>query len=48
MVPCAHQSPQPSSAVFAELTCVTDRPTDHATQSVTVGLIYVRSTVIRP
>ena len=26
----------------------TDRPTDHATQSVTTGRIYVRSTAIRP
>jgi len=26
----------------------TDRPTDHATQSVTIGRIYVRSTVMRP
>ena len=32
-----------SSAVFAGLTSVTDRPTDHATRSVTVGCIYVRS-----
>ena len=26
----------------------TDRPTDHATRSVTLGRIYVRSTAIRP
>jgi len=26
----------------------TDRPTDHATRSVTVGRIYVRSTAMRP
>jgi len=26
----------------------TDRPTDHATRSVTIGRIYVRSTVMRP
>jgi len=31
------------SAVFAGLTSVTDRPTDHATRSVTIGRIYVRS-----
>jgi len=30
-------------AVFAGLTAVTDRPTDHATLSVTVGYIYVHS-----
>jgi len=42
------------SAVFAELTSVTDRhtdrPTDHATRSVTIGRIYmhVRSTAMRP
>jgi len=32
------------SAVFAGLTSVTDRPTDHYTRSVTTGRIYVRST----
>jgi len=32
------------SAVFAGLTTVTDRPTDHTTQSVTIDHIYVRST----
>ena len=36
------------SAVFAELTSVTDRPTDHATRSVTIGRIYVCSTAMRP
>ena len=44
------------TAVFAGLTSVTDRqtdrqihrPTDHATQSVTIGRIYVRSTAMRP
>ena len=36
------------SAVFAGLTCVTDRPTDHATRWVTIGCIYVRSTAMRP
>jgi len=38
--------------VFAGLTSVTDRPTDrqtdHATRSVTIGRIYVRSTALRP
>jgi len=28
-------------AVFASLTSVTDRPTDHATRSVTIGRIYL-------
>ena len=37
-----------SSAVFAGLTSMTDRPTDHATRSVTIGRIYVRSTAMRP
>jgi len=32
------------SAVFAGLTSVTDRPTDHAGWSVTIDHIYVRST----
>jgi len=32
------------STVFAGLTSVTDRQTDHATQSVTVGCIYVQCT----
>jgi len=32
------------SAVFAVLTSVTDKPTDDATRSVTIDLIYVRST----
>jgi len=27
---------------------VTDRPTDHATRSVTIGRIYVRSTAMWP
>jgi len=31
------------SSVFAGLTSVTDQPTDHATRSVTIGRIYVRS-----
>jgi len=31
-------------AVFAGLTSVTDRPTDHAIRSVTIDRIYVRST----
>jgi len=37
-----------SLAVFAGLTSVTDRQTDHATRSVTIGCIYVRSTVMQP
>jgi len=40
------------AAVFAGLTSVTDqqtdRPTDHATRSVTIGRICVRSTAMRP
>ena len=36
------------AAVFAWITTVTDRPTDYTTQSVTVGCIYVRSTVMQP
>jgi len=40
------------AAVFAGLTSVadrpTDRPTDHATQSITIGRIYISSTVMRP
>jgi len=36
-----------SSAVFARLTSVTDRPTDHATRSLTIDRIYVRSTAMR-
>jgi len=40
------------SFIFAWLTSVTDwqtdRQTDHATRSVTIGRIYVRSTVVRP
>ena len=40
------------SAIFARHTSVTDRltdrPTDHATRSVTIGRIYVRSTAMRP
>ena len=53
MVRWAHQSPQPKrhvdrSSRFAGLTSVTDRPTDHATRSVTIGRIYVGSTAMRP
>ena len=33
---------------FSGLTTVTDRPTDHATQSVTTGRIHVHSTAMRP
>jgi len=40
------------SAIFAGLTSATDRQTgqltDHATQSVTVGRMYLRSTAMRP
>ena len=36
------------SAVFAGHYTVTDRPTNHATRSVTIGRIYVRSTAMRP
>jgi len=46
VVPWAHPSPQPKrhldrSTIFAGLISVTDRPTDHATRSVTIGRIYV-------
>jgi len=36
------------AAVFAGLTSVTDRPTDHATWSVRIGRIYVHGTAMRP
>jgi len=36
------------SAIFAGLTGVTDRPTDHATPSVTTGRIDVRSIAMQP
>ena len=36
------------SVVFAGLTSVRDRPTDHATRSVTIGRIYVCSTAMQP
>jgi len=36
------------SAVFAGLTTVTGRPTDHVTLSVATGRTYVRSTAMRP
>ena len=50
----AHPSPQHKRhldrfsrlPVFAGLTTVTDRPTDHATWSVTIGRIYVRISYI--
>jgi len=53
LIPCAHWSPQPKRhldllAVFEGLSSVTDRPTDHATRSVTKDRIYVRSTAMRP
>jgi len=34
--------------LFAGLTSVTDKQTDHATQSVTIGCIYIRSTAMQP
>jgi len=36
------------AAVFAGLTSVTDKQTDHPTWSVRIGRIYVRSTAMRP
>ena len=36
-----------SSALFAGLTSVTDRQTDHDTRSVAIGRIYVRSTAMQ-
>jgi len=36
------------SAVFAGLTTVTDKPTDHTTWSVTIGRIYRHSTAMQP
>ena len=36
------------SAVYPELTTATDGQTDHATRSVTIDRIYVRSTAMRP
>jgi len=42
-------TPSPSKLalpVSAGLTTVTDRQTDHATRSVTIGCIYVRSTAM--
>jgi len=36
------------AVIFAGFTCVRDRPTDHATRSVTIGRIYVRSIVMWP
>ena len=36
------------SAIFAELTTVTDPLTDHATRSVRICCIYVHGTVMRP
>jgi len=36
------------AAVFAGLTSVTDRQTDHATRLVRIGRMYVRSTAMRP
>ena len=36
------------SAVFAGLTTVTDRPTDHTPRSLAIGRIYVRSIAMQP
>ena len=36
------------SAVFAGLTIVTDRQTDHVPPSVTIGHIYLRTTAMLP
>jgi len=36
------------AAVYTGLISVTDRPTDHATRLVTIGRIYVHSTVMWP
>ena len=36
------------SPIFAGLTPVTDRQTDHANRSVTIGCIFVRSTAMQP
>ena len=53
VLPWAHPSLQPKGYLdrfnrFAGLTSVTDRQTDHATRSVSVGRICVRSTAVRP
>ena len=42
----AHPSPQPKQRLdrFSHFCCVTDRPTDQATRSVTIDRIYVGST----
>jgi len=55
MVPWTNQSPQPKcqhrnriSHLQGTLLRQTDRLKDHATQSVTIGRIYVRSTAMRP
>ena len=53
MVPWATRVLNPNgisigSAVFAGLTCVIDRLTNHASRSVTIGCIYIRSTAMQP
>jgi len=53
MVPWAHQVLNPNgisigAAVFAGLTSVTHRQTDHATRLVTTGRLYVCSTAMQP
>jgi len=48
MIPCVHRSPKPKRYLdqFSRFCRAhwCDRPTDHATRSVTIGRIYVRST----
>jgi len=52
MVPWAFSSPQPKRYLdqFSHFcrAYYCDRPTDHATQSVTIGRIYLRSTLMQP
>ena len=52
MVPLAHQSPQPKQHLnrFSYICRAhdRDRPTDHATLSVTIGRIYVLSNAMWP
>ena len=53
MVPRVHPGPQPKwhldrFSLFARLTSVSDRLTDHATRSVTIGRIYTVSQNVPP
>jgi len=53
MVPWTHPSPQHKRHLdrcsrSAGHSTVTDRPTNHATRTVTIGRIYVRSIAMRP